>query len=151
MKSGGHALAQGYSSTLGVQISMSKFSTILYDEDSNTVTLGTGLTWGEVYKRLEMFGVMVPGARVGPVGNWVHKKKVLLKVLMTILAGVGGFSLGGGYSWKTDQYGLAIDNIVGFELVLPSGEISNVTNESNPDLFFALKVRLALKKITVQK
>ncbi|PAV20386.1 FAD-binding domain-containing [Pyrrhoderma noxium] len=120
VKSGGHALAQGYSSTLGVQISMSKFSTILYDEDSNTVTLGTGLTWGEVYKRLEMFGVMVPGARVGPVG-------------------VGGFSLGGGYSWKTDQYGLAIDNIVGFELVLPSGEISNVTNKSNPDLFFALK------------
>ena len=84
MKSGGHALTQGYSSTLGVQISMSKFSTILYDEDSNTVTLGTGLTWGEVYKRLEMFGVMVPGARVGPVGNWVHEKKVLLKVLMTI-------------------------------------------------------------------
>ena len=56
--------------------------------------------------------------------------------------GVGGLSLGGGYSWKTNQYGLTIDTIVSFELVLPSGDQLLVTNETNTDLFFALKVNL---------
>ena len=34
-----------------------------------------------------------------------------------------------------------MDNVVGFELVLPSGDVTKVTQDSNPDLFFALKVR----------
>jgi len=53
--------------------------------------------------------------------------------------GVAGFLLGGGYSYLTSQYGLAIDNIVAYELVLPSGAIVEVTANSHPDLFFALK------------
>lgn len=57
------------------------------------------------------------------------------------MIGVGGLSLGGGYSWKTDQFGLTIDNIVAHNLVLPDGEQVRVTNETNPDLFFALKVK----------
>lgn len=55
--------------------------------------------------------------------------------------GVGGFSLGGGYSWKTNQVGLTVDTIIAFELVTPTGSIVQVSNRSNPDLFFALKVR----------
>ena len=54
--------------------------------------------------------------------------------------GVGGLSLGGGYSWKTNQFGLTIDTIASFDLVLPTGKQVHVTNQSNPDLFFALKV-----------
>ena len=57
------------------------------------------------------------------------------------MIGVGGLSLGGGYSWKTDQFGLTIDNIVAHNLVLPDGEQVRVTNKTNPDLFFALKVK----------
>ena len=64
-----------------------------------------------------------------------------------VLLGVGGFSLGGGYSWKTNQVGLTVDTIVSFDLVLPSGAITKVTNSSNPDLFFALKVnKIALAR-----
>ena len=62
--------------------------------------------------------------------------------------GVGGLSLGGGYSWKTNQFGLTIDTIVAHELVLPSGEIVHVTNQSEPDLFFALKVSSCSDRIT---
>ena len=46
-----------------------------------------------------------------------------------------------GYSWKTNQFGLTIDTVTAFELVLPSGEIVTVT-EKDEDLWFALKVRL---------
>lgn len=50
-----------------------------------------------------------------------------------------GLLLGGGYSWVTDQYGLAIDNTIAYDLVLPNGTYIDVTESSQPDLFFALK------------
>jgi FAD/FMN-containing dehydrogenase len=70
---------------------------------------------------LEPHGVSVVGARVTGIG-------------------VAGFILGGGYSWKTNQYGLAIDTVQAFELVLPDGNITTVTPTSNVDLFFGLRV-----------
>lgn len=45
-----------------------------------------------------------------------------------------------GYSWHTNQYGLTIDTVEAFELVKPNGEVVQVTHESDPELFFALKV-----------
>ena len=39
----------------------------------------------------------------------------------------------------SNQYGLSIDNIAAFELVLPNGTITSVT-QSNEDLWFALRV-----------
>ena len=44
-----------------------------------------------------------------------------------------------GYSYKTSQYGLAADTVVGFNLVLPNGTIAYVTESTHPDLFFGLK------------
>jgi hypothetical protein len=39
----------------------------------------------------------------------------------------------------SNEYGLSIDNMAGYELVLPNGTITNVTS-SNKDLWFALRV-----------
>jgi FAD/FMN-containing dehydrogenase len=105
------------------------------------VTFGAGLTWDKVYEALEPHGVNVAGGRAPGVG-------------------VGGLILGGGvlkilrsprlsiddvvylgYSWHTNQYGLTIDTVEAFELVKPNGEVVEVTHESDPELFFALKVR----------
>ena len=58
----------------------------------------------------------------------------------TFVLGVGGFALGGGWSWKTNQYGLTIDTIVAFDVVTPTGKILHATETSEPDLFFGLKV-----------
>lgn len=52
--------------------------------------------------------------------------------------GVGGFTLGGGYSWKTNSHGLTIDTVKSFTLVCPNGTIVTV-DQSRPDLFFALR------------
>ncbi|KAK7028824.1 hypothetical protein VNI00_014837, partial [Paramarasmius palmivorus] len=86
----------------------------------STVKIDAGLAWGEVSARLETHGVKVIGGRVPSVG-------------------VGGLLLGGGYSLFTDQYGLAIDNIVSHDLVLPNGTFVEVNEQTAPDLFFALK------------
>ena len=50
--------------------------------------------------------------------------------------------LGPGYSFKTNQYGLAVDNIVAINVVLPNGKPVTATKDKYEDLFWALKVRL---------
>jgi hypothetical protein len=44
-----------------------------------------------------------------------------------------------GYSYKSSQYGLALDNVVGYELVLPNGTVMSVTSKDD-DLWFGLRV-----------
>ena len=39
----------------------------------------------------------------------------------------------------SNEYGLAIDNVVAYELVLPNGTVTTVT-AANEDLWFALRV-----------
>ncbi|KAK7038750.1 hypothetical protein VNI00_010635 [Paramarasmius palmivorus] len=120
VKGAGHTGNVGFSSTTGVQIAMSRFNGIEYDEGQSTVKIGPGLTWDQVYAALEPHGVKVVGGRIPGVG-------------------VGGLLLGGGYSYFTDQYGLAVDTIVSHDLVLPNGTFVKVDEQTNPDLFFALK------------
>jgi len=53
--------------------------------------------------------------------------------------GVAGLTLGGGYSWFTNQYGLTVDTVQAFELVLPTGALITATATSYSDVFFGLK------------
>lgn len=46
-----------------------------------------------------------------------------------------------GYSWKTNEYGLTVDSVTEFHLVLPNGT-QRVVTEADKDLWFALKVCL---------
>ena len=47
-----------------------------------------------------------------------------------------------GYSYKSSQYGLTIDTVAGYELVLPNGTVINVT-QNDEDLWFGLRVSRA--------
>lgn len=44
-----------------------------------------------------------------------------------------------GYSYKSSQYGPTIDNVAGYELVLPNGTVVNVTS-GDTDIWFGLRV-----------
>jgi FAD/FMN-containing dehydrogenase len=120
VKSGGHSANPGFSSTPGVQIALFSFSDIVYDPNSQTAAIGMGLIWDDVYSELEQYNMTVVGAKTTGVG-------------------VGGIVLGGGYSYLSNQYGLSVDNVVSFELVMPNGTVANITNSSNPDLFYGLR------------
>jgi len=67
--SGGHATNPGFSSTKGIHIYTGKFSQVTYDAVSGTAVIGTGLTWGAVYQRLQDYRVSVLGGRVNEVSG----------------------------------------------------------------------------------
>jgi FAD/FMN-containing dehydrogenase len=115
---------------------MSRFNETKVNSAVGTVEVGPGLTWDQLYVALGPAGVNVVGGRTPDVG-------------------VAGLTLGGGecapsldkpefhmfsgYSFKTSQYGLALDNTVGYELVLPNGTVVNVTPKDR-NLWFGLRV-----------
>jgi len=68
VKGGGHAVNPGFSSTTGVQISMTRFNETKVNSTSGTVEVGAGLTWDQVYDALDHTGVIVIGGREKGVG-----------------------------------------------------------------------------------
>ena len=135
---GGHALNPGFSSTTGIHVAMSNFTTLNWNREQETIDIGAGLRWDHVYDYLNPQGYTVVGGRVRGVG-------------------VAGFILGGGMyhflfkirydfsrksglSYKTNRYGLTIDTLQSCEIVLPNGTIAIASHDENPDLFFGLKV-----------
>ena len=58
---------------------------------------------------------------------------------MSSIVRKAGSHLLSGYSFLSSQYGLSVDNIAGYELVLPNGTIVDVTSKDE-DLYFGLRV-----------
>ena len=104
---------------------MKQFNNIEYDEEKKTLDVGGGVTWGDVYTYLQSWA---SDYALGAVGG-------------DPATGVSGWLLGGGYSVLTNRFGLGIDNIVGFRVLLPGRAVSYVSLEENPEIFKALKVR----------
>lgn len=51
----------------------------------------------------------------------------------------GGYSLGGGHSPLMSLYGMATDQILSMEVVLPSGRFVTVSEDSHPDLYWGMR------------
>ena len=47
--------------------------------------------------------------------------------------------LGGGHGWLQGRYGLATDQLISARMVLANGTAITVSEESNPDLFWAIR------------
>jgi FAD/FMN-containing dehydrogenase len=89
-----------------------------------------------------------PAARVARVGAGVRWRKVIdaatpqgLAPLSGSSSGVGvvGYTLGGGMGHLARRHGFAADHVRSVELVTAAGEISTVTAESDPELFWAVR------------
>jgi FAD/FMN-containing dehydrogenase len=76
-KSGGHAMFAGASSAPnGITIDLKYLDHLKLNDEKDTVSVGPGNRWGEVYRYLDAYNRTAVGGRVGDVG-------------------VGGFLLGG--------------------------------------------------------
>ncbi|KAG9256601.1 FAD binding domain-containing protein [Emericellopsis atlantica] len=126
IRSGGHSPFPSNNVKQGVTIDLGALDEVHYAPGPNgtaedgTVVVGSGARWGEVYAKLEPQGAMTTGGREGHVG-------------------VGGFLLGGGFSWYSGKLGMSADNVVSYEVVLADGTVVTADASENADLFKALK------------
>jgi FAD/FMN-containing dehydrogenase len=104
----------------GVVIDLSPLKDIAVDPQARTVRVGGGCTWGEVDRATSEHGLATPSGIISTTG-------------------VGGLTLGGGLGHLTRKCGLAIDNLLGAELVLASGERVRASADENADLYWAIR------------
>lgn len=105
----------------GVVIDLSELAVVeIIDHERHLVRVGGGATWGQV------------AAALGPHGLAISSGD-------TKSVGVGGLTLIGGIGWKVRKYGLALDNVVGAEVVTAGGEVMHATAAQNPELFWAIR------------
>lgn len=103
-----------------VQIDLSGMKTVTYNAATGVATVGPGARSSDIYAVLDGLGRSVVSGTCRPVG-------------------FAGLALGGGFGVLSRQFGLALDRVVGFEVVLPGGTIVTASAASNADLFWALK------------
>ena len=53
--------------------------------------------------------------------------------------GIGGITLGGGVGFLVRKHGLTIDSLLAAELVTADGEVVTADEDTNPDLFWAIR------------
>ncbi|OAG11455.1 FAD-binding domain-containing protein [Paraphaeosphaeria sporulosa] len=120
VRSGGHSPFSNWANVDGgVLISLSAINAISYNPTDETVRVGTGNQWGQVYGKLAEYDRVVVGGRVPDVGF--------------------GLLTGGGLSHHSSLYGFAADNVIIYEVVLSNGTEKTVSRASDPEHFWALK------------
>jgi FAD/FMN-containing dehydrogenase len=120
VRCGGHSVAGVSSVEGGVLIDLSSLKGVHVDPERGTAIANAGVLWGEYDRVTEMFGLATPGGRVTTTG-------------------IGGFCLGGGYGWLSPRFGLTCDNLVGADLLTAAGHLVHVTDDTNPELMWALR------------
>ncbi len=119
-RSGGHSYA-GYSTlSHGAVLDLRKLNGISVNKHAGTATIGPGAQLIDVYAGLAAHGATIPAGSCPSVG-------------------LGGHALGGGMGLAGRNLGLALDNIVGIQVVTADGKLRNVSGHSDPDLFWGLR------------
>ncbi len=100
-------------------------------------------------KTLRMVGTELdPGARrarVAAAAKWRDVSDPMSEEGLAPLGGssaevgIVGFTLGGGHGWLARKHGLACNSVHAAELVTADGELVRADQESEPDLFWALR------------
>ncbi|KAJ2995083.1 hypothetical protein NUW58_g1375 [Xylaria curta] len=120
IKGGGHSAIPGAANIQdGILMPMEKLKRIDISEDKNSVTVGTGSRFGEIYAALD------PRNLTAMIGRY---EKVGL-----------GAAIGAGISYLVNKNGLAVDNVLNYQVVLANATIVNANATSHPDLFRAIK------------
>ena len=120
VRGGGHNGAGLGTCDGGVVIDLSGLKGVEVDADARTAAVGGGSTWGEVDAATGEHGLATPSGIISTTG-------------------VGGLTLGGGLGHLTRKCGLAIDNLIGADVVLANGEQVRASADENPDLFWGLR------------
>ncbi|GAB3198497.1 FAD-binding oxidoreductase [Geodermatophilus arenarius] len=120
VRGGGHSGAGNAVAEDAVMIDLSRIAGVRVDAEAHRVHVGGGATLAAVDAATAPLGLAVAGGTVSHTG-------------------VSGLTLSGGLGWLTSQQGLACDNLVAATLVTADGRTVTASEDTEPELFWALR------------
>jgi FAD/FMN-containing dehydrogenase len=111
----GHCVCDG-----GLVIDLTLMRTVEVDDGTRIARADGGATWLDFDSATQAFGLVTPGGVVGSTG-------------------VAGLTFGGGIGHLTAQHGLTCDNLVGADVVTPSGAVIRASADENAELLWGLR------------
>jgi FAD binding domain-containing protein/berberine-like enzyme len=120
VRGGGHSIAGKSVCDGGLVIDLSAMKGIRVDPARRTVRAETGLKLGEFDRETQAFGLATT-----------------LGVVPTV--GIAGLTLGGGWGNLHAKYGLAVDNVIGADVVTADGQLLTVNATESADLFWGVR------------
>jgi FAD/FMN-containing dehydrogenase len=115
----GHSYG-GFSTTTGLVISLERFNQVALDLAAGTAVVGGAATVNDIFTALENKPFLIPVGTCPDVG-------------------VGGLTLGGGMGYNTHWAGLTCDRLRSSRIVTASGDMLQIDDTDNPDLYWACR------------
>jgi FAD/FMN-containing dehydrogenase len=119
VRGGGHGVAGTALGDGALVVDLRRMRRVSVDPATEAVRVEGGATTGDLDRATQPHGLATTGARASATG-------------------VAGYVLGGGTGWLDRAFGLAVDNLIGVELVTADAEQVHANADENPELFWAL-------------
>ena len=120
VRGGGHSVAGRATVDGGLMIDLAPMKGVHVDVRTRTARAQGGVIWNEFNRETQLHGLATTGGVVSTTG-------------------IAGLTLGGGIGWLIGKYGLALDNLISVELVTAEGRVVHVSQDEQPDLFWAVR------------
>ncbi|TLS40943.1 FAD-binding oxidoreductase [Streptomyces montanus] len=119
VRGGGHSVAGMALNDGGLVVDLRRMHAVTVRPGAASVRVEGGATMSHMDRATQPYRLATTGGRASTTG-------------------VGGFVLGGGSGWLERKFGLAVDNLLGVDLVTADGTRVRASAEENPELFWAL-------------
>ncbi|MEU6672383.1 FAD-binding oxidoreductase [Streptomyces sp. NPDC046727] len=119
VRGGGHSVSGAAVADNALVVDLRRMHAVTVDPAAEAVRIEGGATMSHLDRATQPYGLATTGGRASTIG-------------------VGGFVLGGGSGWLDRAFGLAVDNLIGVELVTADAERVHANADENPELFWAL-------------
>jgi FAD/FMN-containing dehydrogenase len=148
-RAGGHGATEALGDAKNaIQLDLRSLNQVKVVEDGRTAIIGGGADAKQVVSELEKVGKRAGEFLfIAPVTCLQDSDGIVVLthaffILVTGVCenvGISAVILGGGHGYLQGKYGLAADQVISARLVLPDGEVLTVSENSNADLFWALR------------
>ena len=115
VRGGGHNVAGFGNCDGGLVIDLSPLRGIRVDPGKRTVRAQAGVTWGDLDRETQAFGLAVPGGVVSTTG-------------------IAGLTLGGGQGWLRRTYGMTCDSLLSADVITSGGTFVTASDTERGDL-----------------